>query len=151
MRNWRPGKKWGSQHLLSQILIEGNKAFQYERRGGVLTQGSDIEGSACDWCKKPRYMWTNRIRYRGYGTQYCSARCLAAGEYRINLYFALCSISILGTGVAILSFLLLSTPSEFYINVTQFVVIIFLTYSSVCACCPVIGRSERRRRESTLE
>ncbi|NHJ12210.1 MAG: hypothetical protein EAX95_00965 [Candidatus Thorarchaeota archaeon] len=124
------------------------KTYKFEARGGLLTQRDNTHGSSCDWCGKPRYMWTNRIRYRGLGTFYCSARCYAAGEYRINLYFALCSISVLGMGVSFLSFQLLSTPSEFYVGVAQFVVAIFLTYSSICACCPAVGQSERRKRES---
>jgi len=136
---------------LMQILIQEDKEFQYKRRGGVLTQGSDIEESACDWCKKPRYMWTSRLRNRGFGKSYCSAKCYAAGEYKTNLYFALCSILALGFGFAFVSLQLMSSPSEFYIGVTLFLLIIFFTYSSICAYFPLIGRSERRKRDSSLE
>ena len=118
-----------------------------ERRAGFLKQGSVTEGDYCDWCGKPRERWTNQLRYPGMGKHYCSAKCYAAGEYRTNLYFALCSISVLAAEVAFLSFHLLSDSSEFYIGVTVFVVAILLVYSSVCAYFPVIGRAERRKRE----
>jgi amino acid transporter len=80
---------------------------------------------------------------------YCSAKCYAAGEYQTNLYLAFCTILPLGIGVAFLSFQPLSNPSEFYIGVTLFIVAIFFAYSSICTYFPVIGRTERRKREVT--
>ncbi|MHA2027231.1 MAG: hypothetical protein ACW98U_15125 [Candidatus Thorarchaeota archaeon] len=114
-----------------------------------MTQGSDIEKGFCDWCRKPRDQWTNTLRYWGMGKYYCSAKCYAAGEYQTNLYLAFCTILPLGVGVVFLSFQLLSNSSEFYFGVTLFIVAIFFAYSSICAYIPVIGRTERRTREST--
>ena len=115
-----------------------------------MTQGSITEGGHCNWCGKPREQWTNTLRYRGMKNHYCSAKCYAAGEYQTSFYLALCSIPALTAGVAFLSVQLLSNPSEFHIAVTAFVVAILLVYSSACVYFPVIGRAERRKRESTL-
>ena len=114
-----------------------------------MIQESDNEIGYCDWCRKPESQWTKTLRSRGFGKSYCSTKCYAAGEYRINLYLALCSIPALGFGFVFVSFQLLSNPSGFYIGVILFLAAIVCTYSSICACFPVIGRSERRRREST--
>ncbi|MHA3964592.1 MAG: hypothetical protein AM325_013755 [Candidatus Thorarchaeota archaeon SMTZ1-45] len=108
-----------------------------------MTQRSDIQSSYCDWCGKPRDQWTNRLRYWGLRKHYCSARCYAAGEYQTNLYLALCTIPVLGLATAILSFQLLSNPSEFYVGVVLLSVAIFFAYSSVCICIPMIGRAGR--------
>ncbi|MFW9967268.1 MAG: hypothetical protein ACFFEA_08960 [Candidatus Thorarchaeota archaeon] len=113
-----------------------------------MTQRSDIQSSCCDWCRKPRDQWTNRLRYWGLRKYYCSAKCYAAGEYRANLYLAFCTMPVLGFATTILSFHLLSNPSEFYVGVVLFIVAIFFAYSSVCTCIPIIGRAERRERES---
>ena len=147
LNNTLSNKKWRCRYPL-QSLIEIQMKLNQEKRGVFLMQGSENGIDYCEWCSKPQNQWTKSLRHRGFKKSYCTLRCYAAGEYKVSLYFALCSISLLGIGLAFVSFQFLSNPSGFYISVVLFLTAVFIIYSSICAYIPIIGRSERRERES---
>jgi predicted membrane channel-forming protein YqfA (hemolysin III family) len=76
--------------------------------------------------------------------RYCSAVCYSAGEHRTTQYLAACTIPIVGLPLLILSLLLLSEPTAFYVGVAMFLIALFLVYSAASIYLVVAGRNERR-------
>ncbi|MFX1473024.1 MAG: hypothetical protein ACFFBM_11025 [Promethearchaeota archaeon] len=102
----------------------------------------------CSWCKKPKDQWNSRFLWRSArGRRYCSARCYAAAEPQVPIFFAVCTVPLLWLPISIFTAWLLSEMSTANLLALLSLNATMTIYTSFFIYMIAIGRAERRTRE----